>query len=77
VLEILRNAIIMGVFVMVPVFMVGSLRWRGPWALVVAVIAAIVGGALGILVPTDLVRLPTDTGLALPVALIVGAARRL
>jgi hypothetical protein len=74
VFEIIRNAVVMGVFVFLPVLMVGSLRWRGVWALIVAIIAAVVGGALGILVPTDLFRLPMDTGLAVPVALVVGQA---
>jgi hypothetical protein len=68
------NAIVFGALAGAVVLAAPGGRRRGLLALGVALIGGITGFAMGALVPSDLWRLPVDTGLALPLALMLGQA---
>lgn len=71
---IFLNAIVFGALAGAVVLAAPGGRRRGLLALGVAVIGGITGFAMGVLVPSDLWRLPVDTGLGMAVALMLGQA---
>jgi hypothetical protein len=68
------NAIVFGALAAAVVLAAPAGRRRGLVALGVALVGIITGFAMGALVPADIWRLPVDTGLATPLALMLGQA---
>ncbi len=73
-LEIFWNGLVFGLFVAAPALFAWTGRKRGWLVLGVAAVAVVTAMVTGVLVPLDLVRLPVDTGLAVPLALMLGHA---
>ena len=72
--ELFLNAIVFGAMVGALALAMPAGRRRGAVALVLALIGTITGLVMGVLVPSDLWRLPMDTGLGGVIALTLGQA---